>query len=336
MSAVTAPQILSVGLSLNARTQPVIDGLVQPREVAFMVSPLPVGEMFWRQLKFGDFDVSEMSLSSLAIATARGTTEWVALPIFTMRSFFHTGVLIRTGAGITSPADLRGKRLGVLEYQQTSVVWIRGWLEHDYGIRARDMEWFMQRSPATSHGGSTGFRPPEGVRLSYVPPEKNIGAMIVAGELDALPFYPPVSKDLVDRSSVDLSSASNVVPLFPDAAAEARRYHAQTKIFPVNHGVVVRRALVERRPEIARDIFDCFVRANAYAAQRRRSLLAPAAEVGLVDDALAAELATDPLAYGVKANRPTLDALLDYIYEQGLSARRVAIEELFAASVLDL
>ena len=224
----------------------------------------------------------------------------------------------------------------MLEYQQTSVVWIRGWLQHDYGIAARDMEWFMQRAPATSHGGSTGFKPPEGVRLTYVPPESSIGGMMLAGELDVLPFYPPLTKDLVDRSSIDLSSAPNVVSLFPDAAAEARRYHAQTKIFPVNHGVVVRRSLVERHPEIAREVYDCFVRANAYAMKRRASLLEPASATGLIDGALASDLNTDPLAYGVKANRPTLDALLDYIHEQGLSSRRVAIEELFAESVLGL
>src|SRR6185437_9915946 len=124
-----------------------------------------------------------------------------ALPIFTMRSFFHTGILIRADAGIAQPADFRGKRVGVLEYQQTSVVWIRVWLEHEHGIRAQDIEWFMQRAPERSHGGSTGFRPPDGVRLNPVPPSTNIGEMIVRGELDVLPFYPPIGgRDLIDRS----------------------------------------------------------------------------------------------------------------------------------------
>jgi len=335
MTAVAAAVPLSMGLSINGRTLPIIQGRVRPRDLAVRVSGLPIGELFWRQLKFGDFDVSEMSISSLAIATSRAPTEWVALPVFTMRSFFHTGILVRTDAGIASPADLRGKRVGVLEYQQTSVVWIRGWLEHEYGIRAQDLEWHMQRPPERSHGGSTGFRPPDGVRLSYVPPATSIGEMIVKGELDVLPFYPPVGRDLIDRSSVDLAREPRVRKLFADPAAEARRYHAQTKIFPVNHCVVVRRALVDRQPAIARELLDCFVAANAYATTRCASLAAPANEVGLLDAEAGAALGSDPLAYGVKANRPTLDALLDYISEQGLSSRRVAIEELFAASILD-
>ena len=335
MSVVTAAPALSVGLTMNARTFPIIDGRVRPRTLALTVSGLPIGELFWRQLKFADFDVSEMSISSLAIATSRAPTAWVALPVFTMRSFFHTGILIRVDAGIASPADLRGKRVGVLEYQQTSVVWIRGWLEHEYGIRAQDVEWFMQRSPERSHGGSTGFRPPEGVRLSYVPPATTIGEMIVNGDLDVLPFYPQTGHDLIDRSSLDLAREARVRPLFPDAAAEARRYHAQTGIFPVNHCVVVRRALVERHPEIAGELLDCFIEANAVARQRCASLAAPADDVGLLSADTGAALGTDPLAYGVKANRPTLDALLDYISEQGLSSRRVAIEELFAASILE-
>jgi 4,5-dihydroxyphthalate decarboxylase len=326
---------LSVGLTKNARTFPVLDGRVRPAGLALTVSGLPIGELFWRQLKFADFDVSEMSISSLAIATSRAPTEWVALPIFTMRSFFHTGILVRADAGIVAPADLRGKRVGVLEYQQTSVVWVRGWLEHEHGIRAQDLEWFMQRAPDRSHGGSTGFQPPAGVKLTYVPPSTTIGEMIVNGELDVLPFYPQTGHDLIDRSSIDLARESRVQPLFPDAAAEARRYHAQTGIFPVNHCVVVRRALVDRNPAIAGELLDCFTEANALSRARGVSLASPLSEVGLVGPEIGVALAADPLTYGVKANRATLDALLGYIFEQGLSSRRVAIDELFAASILD-
>jgi 4,5-dihydroxyphthalate decarboxylase len=223
----------------------------------------------------------------------------------------------------------------VLEYQQTSMVWIRGWLEHEFGIAARDIEWHMERAPERSHGGATGFRPGEGVRLSYIPPEKSMGAMMLARELDVLPFYPPLVRDLVDRGTVDLSGRREVRPLFVDPVAEARRYLAKTNIFPINHGVVIRRAIAERHPELVRDVFDTFVRANAYGAQRRASLLAPATEVGTVGATLAHDLRADPLAYGLKANRPTLDALFTYIFEQGLSSRRVAIDEIFAPGILD-
>lgn len=336
MTAVVTARPLSVGLSLNARTLPIVNGQVRPATVEIVASGLPIGELFWRQLKFADFDVSELSMSSLSIATSKGPTPWVALPVFTTRAFFHTGILVRAAAGIASPADLRGKRFGVQEYQQTAMVWIRGYLQHEHGIRAQEITWWMQRSPELSHGGSTGFKPPDGVRLTYVAPGTGIGEMLLAGELDVLPFYPPSAGDLVDRSRIDLYGDPRVRQLFPDRAAEARRYHAATQIFPINHCVVMRRALAEANPELVRDVYDCFVRAKALATQRRNSLLGPALETGVVDGELATALRTDPLAYGVRENRPTIDGLLDYIYEQGLSPRRVAIEELFAKPLLDV
>ena len=116
--------------------------------------------MFWRQLKFAEFDVSEMSVSSLIIATANGPTEWVALPIFSMRQFFHTSILVRADSGIMQPSDLRGKRIGVPEYQQTWAVWSRGILADEFGVQPSDMTWYMERSPARSHGGATGFTAP--------------------------------------------------------------------------------------------------------------------------------------------------------------------------------
>ena len=117
---------LSVALSRNARTAPILDGRVQPEGVRLVPSVVYPSEMFWRQLKFGDFDVSEMSLATLAIATAHAPTEWVGIPVFTYRDFFHTRILVRADAGIATPADLRGKRVGVPEYQQTSAIWARG------------------------------------------------------------------------------------------------------------------------------------------------------------------------------------------------------------------
>ncbi len=105
--------------------------------------------MFWRQLKFGDYDVSEMSFSSLMMARAGGNEDWVGLPIFTTRRFFHTGILVRRGSGIETPADLKGKRVGVPEYQQTAL-WTRGILQHEFGVAPKDMEFWMERVPRTA------------------------------------------------------------------------------------------------------------------------------------------------------------------------------------------
>ena len=126
-------------------------------------------ELFWRQLHFSEFAVSEMSCSSFVIAVERGDTRFVGLPIFTTRRFFHTSILVRRKAGIETPADLSGKRVGVPEYQQTAAVWSRGVLKDDFGVDPKDIEWCMERTPEMSHGGSTGFVPPPGVTVHQIP-----------------------------------------------------------------------------------------------------------------------------------------------------------------------
>ena len=154
---------LSIGMASNPRTWAIHDGRIKPDGIELIPSPVHASELFWRQLKFGDFDVSEMSFSSLIMAMAAGDDRWVGLPVFTTRRFFHTGVLIRKDSGIQSPADLKGKRVGVPEYQQTAALWTRGVLQHEFGVEPKDMEFFMERVPEQSHGGATGFKPPKGV-----------------------------------------------------------------------------------------------------------------------------------------------------------------------------
>jgi 4,5-dihydroxyphthalate decarboxylase len=333
MSATTVE--LSIALSDNERTRPLIDGRVQPQGIRLVPTVVHPSEMFWRQLRYGDFDVSEMSLASLMIATARGPTPWVALPVYTQRKFFQTWTLIRKSAGIVAPADLRGKRVGVPEYQQTAAIWCRGVLEHEFGVRPQEIEWFMERSPDMSHGGATGFKTPEGVRLNRIPPTTNIGEMLVRGELDATLLY-LTDKNLVDRSRTDLATVPDIAPLFPDADAEGARYYKKTGIYQINHTVVVRRSLVERYPWIALNLYSAFVSAKDEVARYGQSMLQAFFETGLVAGNVRRVLANDPMAYGFKASRPVVETIAQYVHEQGLSERRVKPDEIFAPSTLDL
>ena len=180
---------LSIALSENENTRAVLDGRIAPDAIKLYPTALHPSEMFWRQLKFAEFDVSEMSMSSLTIATSKAQTQWVALPVFTTREFFHLRILVRVASGIQAPADLKGKRVGVPEYQQTAAIWSRGVLQHEFGVHPREIEFFMERTPETSHGGSTGFKPPDGVTVHQIPPTTNIGEMMVRGELDATLLY---------------------------------------------------------------------------------------------------------------------------------------------------
>jgi 4,5-dihydroxyphthalate decarboxylase len=296
-----------------------------------MVHP---SEMFWRQLKFAEFDVSEMSMSSLTIATAQGPTPWVAIPVFTTREFFHLRALVRVASGIKQPADLKGKRVGVPEYQQTAAIWGRGVLQHEFGVHPREIEWHMERTPEMSHGGATAFKPPEGVTIHRIPLSTNIGEMMVRGELDATLLY-LTNPNLVDRSRIDLSKDDRFRPLF-DRKAEGPRYYAKTGIYQINHGMVIRRSLHERYPFAAINIYNAFARARAEVIRARDTALHRHYEPGLIGDDVRRALATDPMAYGVKTNRKVLETITQYVHEQGLTARRIGLEELFAPSTLDL
>ena len=326
---------LSIALSDNPNTRPLIEGAVAPEGISLTTTVIHPSEMFWRQLRFAEFDVSEMSMSSLLISTARGPTPWVALPVFTTREFFHTRILVRADACISSPADLKGKRVGVPEYQQTAAIWGRGVLENEFGVRPRDMEFFMERVADKSHGGATGFKPPAGVTVHQIPASTNIGEMLVDGELDATLLY-LTHHNLVDRSRIDLSADKRVRPLFPDRAAEGRRYYAKTGIYPINHTVVIRRTLVEKHPWIALNLYSAFAAARAEVLRAGNAALASHFETGVIGEDVRKALATDPMAYGVKAARKVLETIVEYVHAQGLTDRRVEIEQLFLPATLDL
>jgi 4,5-dihydroxyphthalate decarboxylase len=326
---------LSLITTANPRTQPIIDGEVRPQGIDLTVSVADPGDIFWRQLHFAEFDVSEMSLSSLLMLTARGDSPWTGLPIFTIRDFFHTGILVRAAAGIEQPADLRDKRVGVHEYQQTAALWIRGVLQHEFGVAPADMDWYMERGEEFSHGSATGFQPPPGLRFQRIPPEKSIASMLLADELDVALFY--VSRrTLLDRSGVDLRGHPRIRPLFGDPLAEGARYYQKTGLFPINHGMVVRRSVVERHPWVALNVYQAFQAAKETAAARTREGVEAHVRLGLLSAAARGALDTDPYPYGVKDNRRVLETVARYSHEQGLTPRVVPLDEVFAPTTLDV
>jgi len=322
---------LSIGMAANPRSAPIFDGRVQPDGIELVPSEVFPSELFWRQLKFGDFDIAEMSMSTLMMAVAAGDDRWLGIPVFTTRKLFHTELLVRRAAGIEKPADLKGKRVGVPEYQQTAALWTRGALEHEFGVYARDMEWWMERVPSHSHRGAIGFTPPPGVTIRQVPAEKNLGTMMLAGELDATVHY-IANANLVDRSRVDLWNHPEIRSLFPDPLAEGVRYYKKTGLLPINHGMVVKRSLAERHPWIVLNVLKAFERANEIAERERLEHAQYHVATGL---ASAQALRTPLVRHGVQANRLVLETAAQYSQEQGLTPRRVRLEELFAPSTLD-
>ena len=325
---------LSIAMASNPRTWAVFDGRVKPDGIDLVPSRVFASELFWRQLKFADFDVSEMSFSSLIMAKTRGDERWVGLPVFTTRKFYHAAVLVRRASNILSPADLKGKRVGVPEYQQTAALWARGILQEEFGVDPRQMEFWMERGTSHSHAGAVGFTAPPGVTIHTVPPEKNLGAMMLAGEVDALLHY-IVNDNLVDRSTADLWNHPDVKPLFPDPVAESVRYYKKTGIFPINHAMVVKREIAEKHPWVVLNLLKAFDRANEIANKERLEHAEYHVAAGLVPPEGARGLRVPVVQHGVRANRKTLETAARYSHEQGLTPRVVKLEEVFAKSVMD-
>jgi len=321
-------------MASNPRTWPLFDGTVKPDGIQLIPSHVHPSELFWRQLKFGDFDISEMSFSSLIMSLAKGDDRWVGLPVFTTRRFFHTGVLVRRDAGIDTPADLKGMRVGVPEYQQTAALWTRGVLQHEFGVEPKGMTFWMERVPEHSHGAATGFTPPKGVTINQIPLDKSIGSMMLSGELDATLLY-IVDPNLVDRSTADLWNHPDIKRLFPDPRQEGIRYYEKTGLYPINHGMVMKREIAEKHPWAILNVLTAFVKANALATAQRMEHVDAFIEAGILPGSAATDLAKPLIQHGIVANRAVLETAAQYSFEQGLTPKLAKLEDVFAESTLE-
>lgn len=322
---------LKIGMAANPRTSPILDGSITIPGARLSCENIHGSELFFRQLKSAEFDVAEMSISALLMLVAKGDDRFIGLPVFGMRKFFHTGILVRRDSGIKTPADLRGKKVGVPEYQQTAMLWIRAVLRHEFGVMPEDMRFWMERTPDLSHAALTGFTPPKNVEVNGIPGDSSLGQMVAEGGLDAALLYLS-DKNMVDRSRLDLWSHPEVRPLFADPLAEGVRYHMKTGLHPINHAMVIKRETAERHPELIGAVYDAFQRANAMAEARRLEQMEYHITTGLVPKQI---VATQLLSHGISANRAELEAATQYSHEQELTPRRVALDEVFAPELMD-
>ena len=325
--------------AFNERVEPLMNGTVEVEGVSLIPTYSHPAETFWRQLKFGEFEIAEMSMSSFLIARSQGA-DMIALPAFPSRRLFQTELSYHVDSGIEKPQDLKGKRLGVAEYQQTAALWLRGILEHDFGVSQYQIHWYMERSEEMSHGGATGFKPPPGISFNRIAGNKSLASTILANELDVAHVSSPwvLQANTLDRSSRIAGNGdwSKIKPLFPDRMAEGARFHRQHGFLPVNHAYIIRGDVHRKYPWLAAKLYDGFVRAKALAAEQLAEQIPSALIFGQEYLAQTAELiGPDPFPFGIKANRAMLDMIIGFSHEQGLTPRRMKIEELFAESLLD-
>ena len=311
------------------RTRALMDGSVAPDGIELVYLNQPVEETFFRMMRYKEYDCSEMSLSSYVASLNADQPPFIAIPVFPSRFFRHSCIFVSAKSGIRKPEDLKGRRIGVPEYQMTAPVWIRGILSDDYGVKVTECEHFSGGEEEPGRDEKLKISVPPSIRLKPIPGDKTLSRMLADGELDAL---------VTARApSTFASRPSDVKRLFPNYVEVEKEYYRRTRIFPTMHTVVIRRDVYEKNPWVAQSLFKAFTeaKARAYALYNQTAAM-PAMmpwSIAHLEEARR-EMGDDWWPYGLEANRHVLDTFLRHHHEQGLSKRRFKPEEIFARETL--
>jgi 4,5-dihydroxyphthalate decarboxylase len=311
---------LTLACTASDRTRPILDGRVSVPGVDFVMLPGEPEDIFRRALRDRAFDVSELSMGSHIVTTARGDSAYVGVPVFPSRAFRHSAVYVRTDRGISGPADLAGRTIGLPEYQQTAALWVRGVLREHYGVDTRGVAWRTggERVPIALPGG-----------LDVRPLGEDLPAALAAGRLDALiaPRPPAAFED----------GSAPVGRLWPDYRAEEIAWRRATGFFPIMHCIAVRRDVAERHPWLPVELFRAFVRARDMALAELRlvnvlRVSMPWAAAAFEEQA--AIMGGDPWPYGFARNRDEIAAMVRFAVTDGLAVEAIPPEALFHPSTL--
>jgi 4,5-dihydroxyphthalate decarboxylase len=313
------------------RTLPLAQGDVRPAGVDLTYLNLPVEETFFRMLRFREFEAAELSLSSYVLSLdGDGDAPFVAIPVFPSRAFRHNGIYIHAGRGITEPADLAGRQVGVPEYQLTAAVWIRGILAERHGLPVAAVRYRTGGLHQPGRTDKVAHGVPPGVEIEPIPAGQTLAGMLADGGIDAL-YSPRTPRPFA-------AGDPRVARLFADPRAAEEQYYASTRIFPIMHVVVLRRDVYQRWPWLARSLYQAFEEARALTAVR----MAETAATRYLLPWLYADLertqqvmGPDYWSYGLTTeNEHTLRTFLRYSHEQGLASRLFEPAELFAPETL--
>jgi len=311
------------------RTRALQEGSVKPEGMELNYLALPVEEIFWRMLRYEEFDVAEISMGAFLVDAARGRRTFMAIPVFPSRTFRHRCIFVNVASGIERPEDLKGKRVGVPEYTMTAAVWLRGLLQHEYGVSPQEVRWFQGGEEQPGRKDRVEFDLPAGIRLEIIPGDRTLNEMIESGEIDAL--ISPRMPSCFARGS------RRVRRLFADFKRVEMDYFRRTGIFPIMHAVVLRTKLYEESPWVAQSLYKAFCEAKDRCLSQiydsnvlRTSLPWTVAEYEEVRDLMG----EDYWPYGFGPNRHVLETLHSYLLEQGLIGKRLDLEKLFAPNTL--
>jgi 4,5-dihydroxyphthalate decarboxylase len=313
---------LSVAIGNYDRCRPLIDGAVQIDGVDPVIMTLSPEEIFFRAFRGEEFDICELSLSSSTVKAAAGNSPYVGIPVFLSRAFRHTAIYVRTDR-VKTPEDLRGRRIGLPEYQLTANVWVRSFLQDDHGIAPSDVTWVRG---GISHAGrpeKIKLALPDNVRLEDAPEGETISSLLAKGEIDG--YVAPRPPDVPPGTP-------NIGWLFRDPVAAAQDYYRRNRIFPIMHMLGVRRELADKHPWLPGAIYKAFNESKTLALEHLNDTSATKITMPFVEERLAearALMGADFWSYGIEGNRHVLETFFRHHHQQGLSSRLVSPEDLF-------
>lgn len=322
---------LSIAMGDYDRTRPIVDGRIKIDGVDATCMLLSAEEMFFRAFRHHEYDVSELSISSYCVSVAKGSPHYVAIPVFLSRAFRHTSIYIRTDRGIEKPQDLKGRRIGIAEYQLSANVWVRGILEDDYGVNPSDIIWVRGGMDTPGRPEKIELNLPADIRIEEAGPNNTLNQMLANGEIDG--FIGPRWPKCFDEGH------PHVGRLFSDSISAAESHFQQTGIFPIMHVLGVRRTLAAEYPWLPGALLKGFSQAKAIAQAALNDTSAAKVTMPFVEDNLDRAkrlIGPDYWSYGIPENAKVLDAFFDMHFRQGLSPRRVTIEEAFHPATVEV
>ncbi|KAB2968960.1 ABC transporter substrate-binding protein [Zoogloea sp.] len=317
---------LSVAMGDYDRTRALFDGRVQIDGVDPVFMLLNPEEMFFRAMRSQDFDITELSFSSYLVKLSKGESPYVAVPAFLSRAFRHTSIYVRKDR-IKRPEDLKGKRVGVPEYQLTANVWARAILQDDYGVRPEDITWVRGGIDTPGRPEKIKLQLPPGVEVEDAPPGTTISELLDRGEIDGFIGPRPPNRAALRNPSIGW--------LFDDPTVVAKDYYKRTGVFPIMHVVGIRRELVERHAWLPGAVLKAFTQSKAAALELLSDTSATKVTLPFVEEQLKAardSMGDDYWSYGVGGARRTLETFVRHHHSQGLSARLMSVDEIFHPS----
>jgi len=312
------------------RTRALQEGRVEVEGVELTYLPLRVEETFWRMLRYGEFDVAEMSTGSFLMSRDKGAPRLIGIPVFPSKTFRHSCIYINTDSGIEKPADMVEKRVGVPEYQITMATWARGILQHEYGVTPEKMQWFTGGEEHPGRQDKVQHKLPPNINIQPIPGDKTLSGMLERGEIDAM-----ISAHMPSPFVRRHPKVRRLIPNFREVEAD---YFKRTKIFPIMHTMVMREEIYEQHPWIAQSLFKAFDESKRLCQEEMYEFSALKYMMAWSIDEMEKErelLGPDPWAYGLEANRHILETLVQYTYEQGLISKKLDVASLFAKSTLE-